>query len=290
MTWEYFGFERNLFKPDGYFDGIYLWNPRSWDRGDVHFNFRELVRTGSQIVLYPAIPVNMFKLANAKNSVSLPLKSANGEDPSFSLNLRKYPEGEQLNNFYDLDIVFDPSTSRFYRPSSSFTYIPEFGFGANTEYNGVYYTSENGVGITLATKYGSVKHKTSSGTFYKDFLSKMTKYPTGYLKYKEPGDYFSVNISDHRPETTFVFGHGNSKNGLKEKYYLDDGTEILNNTNIENHYGLSSFDDLYEEYGHKGTEVGNPSATYYNKVYKTNIQPISIPSDNNASTMSVALY
>ena len=118
----------------------------------------------------------------------------------------------------------------------------------------------------------------------------MTKYPAGYLKYKEPGDYFSVNISDHRPETTFVFGHGNSKNGLKEKYYLDDGTEILNNTNIENHYGLSNFDTLYEEYGHRGTSGGNPSSTYYDSVYTTNIQPISIPSDNNASTMSIALY
>ena len=291
LTWEYFGFERNLFKPNGYFDGIYLWNPRSWDRGDVHFNFRELVRTGSQIVLYPGIPVNMFKIANATNDVSLPLKNATGEDPRFSLNLRKHPENEHLNNFYDLDIVFDPSTTTSYRLSSSFSYTPELTFGGSEkEYNGAYYTANQGIGVTLATKYGHVKNVTSSGTYFKDYVSSMTKYPAGYLKYKEPGDYFSVNISDHRPETTFVFGHGNSKNGLKEKYYLDDGTEILNNTNIENHYGLSNFDTLYEEYGHRGTSGGNPSSTYYDSVYTTNIQPISIPSDNNASTMSIALY
>jgi hypothetical protein len=76
LTWEYFGFERNLFKPDGYFDGIYLWNPRSWDHGDIHFSFNELVRTGSQIVLYPNIPSNMFKIANSKNSVTLPMYNA----------------------------------------------------------------------------------------------------------------------------------------------------------------------------------------------------------------------
>lgn len=295
LTWEYFGFERNLFKPDGYFDGIYLWNPRSWDRGDVHFNFRELVRTGSQTVLYPGIPVNMFKIANATNSVSLPLKNATGESPSFSLNLHKYPEGEQLNNFYDLDIVFDPSTTTSYRPSASFTYAYDYNSGSSTAYNGAYYTTNNGIGATLAAEYGHGTYRGTSGvsmivTYGKDYVSSLTKYPTGYLKYKEPGDYFSVNISNHRPETTFVFGHGNSKNGLKEKYYLDDGTEIFNNTNIENHYGLSSFDTLYEEYGHRGTSGGNPSVTYYDSVYSTNIQPISIPSNKNASAMSVALY
>ena len=233
----------------------------------------------------------MFKLANATNDVSLPLKNATGEDPRFSLNLRKHPENEHLNNFYDLDIVFDPSTTTSYRLSSSFSYTPELTFGGSEkEYNGAYYTANQGIGVTLATKYGHVKNVASSGTYFKDYVSSMTKYPAGYLKYKEPGDYFSVNISDHRPETTFVFGHGNSKNGLKEKYYLDDGTEILNNTNIENHYGLSSFDTLYEEYGHRGTSEGNPSSTYYDSVYTTNIQPISIPSDNNASTMSIALY
>ena len=282
LTWDYFGFERNLFKPSGYFDGIYLWNPRSWDRGDVHFNFRELIRTGSQIVLYPAIPVNMFKIANTKNSVSLPLLNANSRIPSFSLNLRKHPEDAQLDNFYDLDIVFDPYRTYSYRLGSSFSYLESSGIG-DTGYNGVYYNvNTNGVQATLEAIYGEVRSSNR-----KDFVSSLTKYPTNnILVYREPGDYFSVNISNHRPETTFVFGHGNSKNGLKEKYYLDDGTEIFNNTNIENHYGLSSFDDLYEEYG----QTNNSSGIKYYKVYSTQISPISIPSNDKASAMSVALY
>ena len=47
LSWEYFGFEKNLFKPEGYFDGIYLWNPRTWSRGDINFTFQELIRVGT---------------------------------------------------------------------------------------------------------------------------------------------------------------------------------------------------------------------------------------------------
>ena len=230
----------------------------------------------------------MFKIANPTESVSLSLKNADGESPSFSLNLHKYPEDAQLNNFYDLDIVFDPSTTTDYRLSASFSYKPNFNWDDQYGYNGANYTKSNGVSATLAGEYGYATERGSSGSYHKQYVSFLTKSPIGGLKYKEPGDYFSVNISNHRPETTFVFGYGNSKNGLKEKYYLDDGTEIFNNTNIENHYGLSNFDDVYEEYGHIGTTSDN--VTYYNSVYSTNIQPISIPSNKNASAMSVALY
>ena len=289
LTWDYFGFERNLFKPDGYFDGIYLWNPRSWDHGDVHFNFRELVRTGSQIVLYPGIPINMYKIANSTKSIYLPLKNSKNLNPSFSLNLRKYPENGELNNFYDLDIVFDPSTTSYYRIGTSFDYASDYGISGEA-YNGVeYYSKRLGVTATLSTKYGEGTYQPTSGpNKHKNYVYKMTK--ESGLKYQEPGDYFSLNISNHRPETTFVFGYGNTKTGLKEKYYLDDGTQIFNNTNIESHYGLSEFDDLYEEYGNQGTSGGNPSDTYYNTVYSANIQPVSIPSSENGSAMSVALY
>jgi hypothetical protein len=71
LTWDYFGFDRNLFKPAGYLDGIYLWNPRSWDHGDIHFTFRELVRVGSQTVLYPTIPTNQYKIYNKVNDTLL---------------------------------------------------------------------------------------------------------------------------------------------------------------------------------------------------------------------------
>jgi len=47
LNWDYFGFDRNLFKPTGYYDGIYLWNPHPWDEEHLYFTFEELVRTGT---------------------------------------------------------------------------------------------------------------------------------------------------------------------------------------------------------------------------------------------------
>ena len=284
LTWDYFGFERNLFKPDGYFDGIYLWNPRSWDRGDVHFNFRELVRTGSQIVLYPGIPTNMYKIANATNSIDLPFRNT----PKFTVNLKKYPEGAELNNFYDIDFVFDPSTASNYSLTAAYDYAADYGL-RSVAYNGASYSSSTGVSAKLTVPYAKGTYKNNSTTHGKDFTSNILVESS--LKYQEPGDYFSVNMSNHRPETTFVFGHGNAKTGLKEKYYLDDGTQIFNNTNIEGHYGLSVFDDLYEEYGDRGTETsGTTTVTYYSDPYSATIQPVTVPVSNDASTISVALY
>jgi hypothetical protein len=62
LTWDYFGFERNLFKPQGYFDGIYLWNPRSWDKDNVKFSFEELIRCGTQYVIYPIFDPDTYKI------------------------------------------------------------------------------------------------------------------------------------------------------------------------------------------------------------------------------------
>jgi len=54
LTWEFFGIDRNLYKPTegSYDDGLFLWNPRTWNNEDVYFTFEELVTTGTQEVLY----------------------------------------------------------------------------------------------------------------------------------------------------------------------------------------------------------------------------------------------
>jgi len=62
LDWEYFGFIRNLYKPDGYSDGIYLWNPRSWDKDNIKFSFEELIRCGTQYVIYPIFDPDTYKI------------------------------------------------------------------------------------------------------------------------------------------------------------------------------------------------------------------------------------
>ena len=292
LTWEYFGFEKNLFKPDGYFDGIYLWNPRSWDRGDIHFSFRELVRTGSQSVLYPGIPINMFKIANSKNRVILPVNCG-----AFQTNLKNYPKDKVLQNVVDVDFVFDPSTTKSYYLGDPYSYTPDYGSSSISVLNGARYDiygKKYGIEASLGVPYGTGTYKTSSGvnmthTWTKTFVEKLEVFSPN-LFYQEPGDYFSVNISNHRFDTTFVYGHGNSITGMAEKYYLDDGTQIFNNTNIENHYGLSIFDDLYNEYGNRGQVSGNPSYNWYNSIYSASMSDIIVPTNDNASAMSVAAY
>jgi len=61
LTWEYFGFDKNLYKPAGFYDGIYLWNPHPWDEEHLFFSFDELVRVGAQYVVYPFMDPHQFK-------------------------------------------------------------------------------------------------------------------------------------------------------------------------------------------------------------------------------------
>ena len=53
LSWDFFGIERNKFKPgENYQDGMFVWNPRTWDTIDNKFTFTECVTTGTQYVLY----------------------------------------------------------------------------------------------------------------------------------------------------------------------------------------------------------------------------------------------
>ena len=62
LTWDYFGFDNNRYRPDGYGEGIYLWNPRSWDKDNVKFSFEELIRCGTQYVVYPIFDPDTYKI------------------------------------------------------------------------------------------------------------------------------------------------------------------------------------------------------------------------------------
>jgi hypothetical protein len=62
LTWDYYGFERDAYKPDGYYDGFYCWNPRSWDDEKLQFTFEDLVSVGTQYVIYPSWDWTQFKV------------------------------------------------------------------------------------------------------------------------------------------------------------------------------------------------------------------------------------
>ena len=74
LTWEFFGIDRNLYKPLGsYDDGLFLWNPRTWNNEDVYFTFEELVTTGTQSVIY--LPtLDHYKAAYYLGFTEIPLE------------------------------------------------------------------------------------------------------------------------------------------------------------------------------------------------------------------------
>ena len=286
LTWQYFGFERNLFKPNGYYDGIYLWNPRSWDHGDICFTFRELIRTGSQTVVYSSIPTKLFKIANKTSNVELDMISE-----GLTLNLKKHPADVTISNYYDLDIVFDPSTAEKYTLGAEFTYLTDYGFDPTTGINGVHYSNKN-TAFNLQGQYGTGFYTTSSGSsinsYHKDFLASANA--SCVKKYSELGDYFTANISNYRTNASYVFGHGNNNTGLKEQYYFSNGELITNSSNLDGHYAFDTFDDLYEEYKDKSTSAPqNPYYIYYKNISAV-LSPFTIYKNDKGSALSLAAY
>ena len=108
LTWEYFGFARDLYKPEGYPSGIYLWNPRSWEKDNPSFSFEELIRTGAQYVVYPCFEPDAYKLWNARNVIadydvyygSMGYLSYNIHNPGLFVNLAT-PNNNRFNDYYD---------------------------------------------------------------------------------------------------------------------------------------------------------------------------------------------
>ena len=287
LTWDYFGFERNLFKPEGYYDGIYLWNPRTWDRGDVNFTFRELIRVGTQYVLYPTIPINMYKIFNKTNTITL----TSGID-KFQLNNIAYPEGTTPSDFYDMNIVFDPYKAGSYNVGGELFYTPDAGYGSATMKNGLQYSSTNGIGGSVggiitrwSMTYTSGNHHTTYS--WSDVLTTTKRLKS--LVYKEPGDYFTFNLSNKRKGNSYVFGKGNYLSGLADEFYLADGTKVIDSTNLEGNYAFSAFDDHYTKT--KGGSGWSSGAQYYhNAVVSSDLSPISVYSNTLGSTMSIATY
>ena len=286
LTWGYFGFERNLFKPEGYYDGIYLWNPRTWDRGDVHFTFRELIRVGTQYVLYPTIPMNAYKIYNNTNTVSL-----SSGISSFLLNIKEHPE-TTINDFYDLNIVFDPHTAPSYNIGGRLSYTPDPGYSPVSVANGLKYSKNDGIigqtagVITYWTMtYTSGNHHTT----YSWSDVEVAKASVKKLVYQEPGDYFTFNLSNNRKNSSYVFGRGNYLSGLNDEFYLANGDRLLNNTNLDGNYAFSKFDEHYTKY--KGSKGWSNGAEYTNaSIMTTDLEPIEVEKNALGSAMSIATY
>ena len=236
LEWSYFGFDKNLYQPAGYGDGIYLWNPRSWENeGDIHFTFKELVRMGTQYVLYPFISPDTYKIFIDNNLIE--------------------QHTDLYHYYYNPGINTDLSTptSSMFRGKSN---VEQAVFDINIE--GEFMTNETGtVGSNTFKPYFSTYYNydvpmmSINGGYLPGFTQSDTSVSGYPIEFRGLGDRKAINInySNFRKSPSTVFGFGDVYEGRDYQYYIYDGTQnsyrktpipIYYNTNLTNYDLYSS--------------------------------------------------
>lgn len=197
LDWDYFGFDRNLYKPTGTGDGIYLWNPRSWDPDNIQFTFKELVSAGTQYVVYPSFEPGLYKLWVKRNWLG-------------------YYDTEHpvLDGLYNPGLKLDLSGS---------TNIYNAGFYNEDGYYDIYSSGEVHPWFEAIDEYGGYRHvveyptKTWNGRAWlsgDDLFLIGTQLPylqmSGGLRNNavnaNQGDVIAWNVSNYRNGPTVVLG------------------------------------------------------------------------------------
>ena len=286
LTWDYFGFDRNLFKPEGYYDGIYLWNSRTWDKDNRKFTFNELIRCGTQYVVYPIFDVNAYKLyiegneiyryttsggyvANLYVNPGVPMTLSNGEDKYFENGVSSskkiydiYLAGEIDSNLLNENgMMFKNWLASIYTVNSKFS---------TAFFDGTYTPSDG------------YKSKRLPG-WQRTFFSTNPLFPI------EDTDCFVFNVSNLRETPTTVIGRGNYYTDRPFDYYIADTTpankalnikdrlmsweylefiKINDETNLQGHNRLSTTENANLSMDMSLVSGNNRSLDLYNDVQK----------------------
>ena len=279
LTWDYYGFERDAYKPDGYYNGFYCWNPRSWDDEKLQFTFEDLVSVGTQYVIYPSWDWTQFK-------VKLPYKVLADEYYHYG------GYGDHKYGDYAV-IVGDELTD------SNGTKMPTIGWG-NPD-NAIYdiqlcltgrefYDDPN---VDLKTQISFLSYETrghSQPTYVYDQYSNGLFKTTDAIKLytsNDPGDKTIINLSTRR-NASRIDGEMNTLLNKDSKYSVYDWTNktydlIVPSTNLNDaeyysNYKANNGSYFYLMLGHQQTEdKAKKTETYHNegccsyiKVYANN--------------------
>jgi len=280
LTWDYFGFDKNLYRPAGYPDGIYMWNPRSWDAsGDIVFSFEELIRTGSQYVLYAPFYPNTYKIKHPK------IGPAN-ERTKIPVNIQlrldlNNPDYPPTDNIYDIDYAVEIVNI----PYDDYPYVSTF--------DSYYYSASQpgetnkrlpaGTSLRIDDYMPSVNIGTTRG---RNTKNDMEPFPGTTIKYKAPiipekitpGLCLKANISNCRNTTNVVVGTQDVYTQKPYEYFFwnPDTSKfeiIKDNTNLYGKYAFKPFDDSL-------TDIADTTSAY--KMRYTNIKYIDFT--NGGST------
>ena len=195
LTWDYFGVTPNLFKPEvgNYDNGIYLWNPRTYENKDVRFTFEELVTTGVQEILY-VHSMEPYKLV-----------TETGASPICD---------------FELDFTPIPDTCDT-RPG-----IWDVEWKSGKDFAKRTYSNPGGTDYaTGAAVGGSVSFRTDHNSWVGTNISgsytggSATAAPTDLPSSTNNWKYVITNISNKRNATS-VYSYGNDITGFQSPYYV----------------------------------------------------------------------
>lgn len=244
LGWDYFGFDKNLYKPEGYPDGIYLWNPRTWNAdGDVRFTFYELVRCGTQWVLYPCIDPNQYKLWTYPNKVNARAYTGHtyyGFNPGIPVDLR----GKDTSNFTYC------KTGTSY-PLSMDVYVewelPPVEHIRNKQVNGELFggqqyvvdTSTNTISLDGLKETGLGWYTSGSiHTVVNNYGYRTNIMGSGAKMTGGPGYTYCVNWSNFRNSPTYICGMKDGYAGQNWNYYNAKTSELITETTNLDGYNL----------------------------------------------------
>jgi len=251
LTWDYFGFDKNLYKPLGFGDGIYLWNPRPWNKDNIQFTFNELVRCGTQYVVYPPFDPNTYKLWNQPNYLGVYYTVYHTEGSNEIRYIKNRGISINMAGTYD---YFEPGEYSEHKIYDIYT---------SGEMTRPFVKTSDTLDTSEDTSYTT--RTWNSALYWYDNRDESNSHTTGYvlpyvgtwdsrsgniqtlLDNPEIGDSYFYTFSNFRSSPTVVLGLGNEYLNKISRYYLlknmsstmydADWLRIYDNTNI-NRYAL----------------------------------------------------
>ena len=123
LNWAFYNIGKNDYKPVSGNDGIFIWNPRTWDINNEEFSFDEIVTCGTQKVLYPGCPVGLYKIFLGDKSAAW-----HGDDTEIIYFLPSDSGNSSTRNLWDVTIQGEIFRDNFIEAGNRVSYILPWNF------------------------------------------------------------------------------------------------------------------------------------------------------------------
>jgi hypothetical protein len=226
---------------------------------NVKFSFEEMIRTGSQYVLYPAITPYVYKgRSDSANQTALALAPE-----SFTFLLNRYVNSYTNENVLSKNLVSD----------IHYEGERDGRFGHSDHWSRDFYnTMSLGGGLTSTSpREGKM---TAYISLASDRFTTKTTSASMSLPYNEDANTtYLYNVSNHRPGLTWVGGIGNRAKDIPYAFYVENYPNSPNklipledSTNLKIRYDFGDADKKYGEMIKNGTTgllmTSNPTISF----------------------------